>query len=158
MKSVFKLPAALGLMCSAVVVAAPSASASAAGQTCQFVNEVGHVVRSMELMGTDGSTGTIAVCRDDSYNYWGYVGFREKLTASQWAQATLYRERDSVPADSVTCDSKNGNGHVGPFQRVCWTPKVSGVSGHYTFLALGELHSSHTGATLAIDSTRDFAR
>lgn len=154
MKNVFKISAVIGLLCSAAVVAAPAASAAG---TCQFVNETGHVVRSMELYYGE-PVGTIAVCRDDAYNYWGYIGFREKLTASQWAQATLYRQRDGLAAGTVTCDSPGGNQHVGAYQRVCWTPKMSGVSGHYKFLAVGELFSSHTGATLAIDSTAEFAR
>ncbi|MGV9299029.1 MULTISPECIES: hypothetical protein [Amycolatopsis] len=158
MKNAVKMATVLGLMCSAAVAVAPSASASAIAQTCQFGNEYGHVVRGGDLYYGGDLVGTVAVCRDDSYNYWGYLGFREKLTASQWAQATLYRERDSVPAGSVNCDSSGGNGNVGAFQRVCWTPKFSGVSGHYTFLATGELYSSHTGTQLAIGSTGDFDR
>lgn len=151
----------LGIVCAAVMALTPAASAStesAAGKTCQFVNETGTIVASMDLQGDGGPVGTIAVCRDDSYNVWGYIGFREKLTASQWAQATLYRQRDGSAAGTYTCDSSGGNGRVMPNQRVCWTPKMSGLSGHYQFLAMGEMYSSHTGARLAFDTTREFIR
>jgi hypothetical protein len=161
MKNIFKGSAVLGIVCAAVLTLAPSASAStqsAAGKICQFVNDTGTVVRSMPLYAEGDLVGTIAVCRDDSYNYWGYVGFREKLTASQWAQATLYRQRDGGPSGTVTCDSNGGNGKVMPNQRVCWTPKVSGLSGHYEFLAMGEMYSSHTGKKLGFETTREFAR
>jgi len=161
MKKLFKGSTVLGIVCAAVLALAPSASAStlsAAGKTCQFVNETGRIVTSMSLYAGSDLVGTVAVCRDDSYNYWGYVGFREKLTASQWAQATLYRQRDGSSTTSVTCDSSGGNGKVMPNQRVCWTPKFTGLSSHYQFLAAGEMYSSHTGTQLAFDTTREFAR
>ena len=155
----------LGIVCAAVMALTPAASASedsAAGKTCQFVNDTGTIVSSMTLYRDDapelGPVGTIAVCRDDSYNVWGYIGFREKLTASQWAQATLYRQRDGSPSGTYTCDTSGGNGRVMPNQRVCWTPKMSGLSGHYQFLAMGEMYSSHTGARLVLDTTREFVR
>ncbi|WP_103355658.1 hypothetical protein [Amycolatopsis sp. CA-128772] len=161
MKKVLKKAAVLGAACAAVVALAPAASASeppAAGRTCQFVNEVGKVVAGAYLYVDNVSVGVAAVCRDDSYNYWGYVGFVEKLTVSQWGQATLYRHRDGAPSGTVTCDSNGGNGRVMPNQRVCWTPKVSGLSGHYSFLAMGEMYSSHTGKLLVIGTTGEFAR
>jgi hypothetical protein len=161
MKTMAKGSTVLGVVCAAVLAFTPTASASAppaAGKTCQFVNETGKIVASTYLYSGSEQVGRVAVCRDDSYNYWGYVGFIEKLTVSQWAQATLYRQRDGAPSGTITCDSNGGNGKVMPNQRVCWTPKVSGLSGHYTFLAQGEMYSSHTGKRLVFDTTHDFAR
>jgi hypothetical protein len=159
MKGITRGAVALALSCAAALGAAPSVQAQVQfTSTCQFENDTGTVVSSGDMY--DGATlvGTVAVCRDGSYNYWGYVGFREKLTASQWAQATLDRQRDGLAAGSVNCDSSGGNGKVLPDQRVCWTPKMSGLSGHYKFLATGEMYSSHTGDQLAFQTTWEFTR
>ncbi|MBB5938435.1 hypothetical protein [Streptomyces zagrosensis] len=163
MKCIPGASAVLALVCSAVTLIAPSASAQTlVASTCQFGNDTGRIVASAYIYRNDapelGSVGRIAVCRDDAHNYWGYVGFAEKLTASQWAQATLYRQRDGSTTTSINCDSSGGNGKVMPNQRVCWTPKFTGLSGRYTFLAKGEMYSSHTGNRLALETTGEFTR
>jgi hypothetical protein len=49
----------------------------------------------------------------------------------------------------VTCDHTGGNEHVDYDETRCWTPKVVGLSGSYTFRAWSNKYSSHTGNLLA---------
>lgn len=142
---------ALAVAVLAVAALAPAASAQTAlaAPNCQHGSTYGQLVKAASL----GSYGTIQLCRDSGYNYWGFVLFNNPLTASQWGQAVIERHRDGFFYDSVDCDSPGGNGYVEPGQTRCWTPKFTGLSGRWTFVAEGRLTSSHTGAVIAWNRT-----
>lgn len=93
--------------------------------------------------------GTIEICHDSNYNYWGFVIYSSPMTASQYAEVHLDRYRDGVWESQITCDSPGGNGSVMPGQTRCWTPKFTGLSGRWTFRAASFKYSSHTGDLLA---------
>ena len=98
------------------------------------------------------SVGEIQLCRDGNYDYWGFILLDNSPTASQYGDAVLERTRSGLPS-YVGCDSSGGNGIVLPGQTRCWTPKLTGLSGAYTFRAEGTLTSSHTNTTVAFGST-----
>lgn len=130
-----------------LVVASPSASAAA--PDCQTKTGYGVVVASAPVKGlADGTEiGKIQLCRDAGYHFWAFVRFYSPLNASSWGQAHLYRFRDGVQLSTIDCGS--GNAIVGPGQTRCWTGTLDGLSGSYTFQAVGEATSSHTGNVYA---------
>ncbi|QFU92572.1 hypothetical protein [Amycolatopsis sp. YIM 10] len=144
--------ATLGVASAALLGAVVPASAQPdAAPHCQYGSSYGTIVKTAPVSATTGGArvGTVELCRDSAYNYWGFVIYDNEMTASQYAQVILQIYRDGSWTSEVTCDSPNGNDHVEPGQTRCWTPKVGGVSGRYTFRAWSEKYSSHTGALLA---------
>lgn len=93
------------------------------------------------------------LCRDSSYNYWGFVLLNNPATASQYGDAVLTRYRANDLPSSIGCESPGGNGIILPGQTRCWTPKISGLSGLYTFRVEGTVTSSHTGDWVAYGKT-----
>jgi hypothetical protein len=153
-----KFLAALGGVVVAAVGLAPAASAQVeAAPNCQYAtSSYGTWVTSKALTvigGSSTSVGTIQLCRDSDYNYFGFVIFPAKLPVNQWGQAYIYRFRDGVLDATLSCDSSGGNGNVRPGQTRCWTPRSSGLSGHYTFQAEGQLWNSHSGQIVASGTT-----
>lgn len=148
---------ALGVSLAAVVwmVMPASAQALAAAPDCQWGTGYGTIVTTAPVKSeADGSrVGTVEVCRDSSYNYWGFVIYTSPMTASQWADVYFDRYRDGVWLSSITCDSPGGNGIVKPGQTRCWTPKFTGINSIYTFKASSFKYSSHTGDLLAWGQT-----
>jgi len=132
-------------------------SAMAAAPDCQFGNGYGLLVDSDPVYSppdtTTRSIGRIQLCRDSDYQYWGFILLNNSPTASQYGDAEIGRYRDGNFESFVNCDSVGGNGVVVSGQRRCWTPKFTGVSGRYTFMAYGSLWSSHTGNKLADGTT-----
>ncbi|MGH3874975.1 MAG: hypothetical protein ACRDSR_26325 [Pseudonocardiaceae bacterium] len=148
---------AAAMLAVAVVGLAPAASAqAAAAPNCQFGSTYGTVVSSALVTKDIGGNpiGKIQLCRDSSYKYWGFLLLNNPPTASQYGNAYIERYRDGSYESLVGCDSKGGNGIVvPPNQTRCWTPKFSGLSGHYTFDAIGFVNSSHTGNRYAYGQT-----
>lgn len=139
----------MGALTSAIValvsLSPPASAQSAAAPNCQFGNTYSTLVTWEYLKTrTDVAIGTIQLCRDSEYKYWGFVLLNNPLTASQWADAVLTRYREGLQS-SISCDSPGGNGIVLPGQTRCWTPKFTGLSRLYTFRAEGTVTSSHTG-------------
>lgn len=151
-----KVLVALGLTGAVLLSAvAPTSAETRDAPDCQHTSGYGTIVRTAPVSAVaDGArVGTVELCRDSAYNYWAFVIYSSPMTASQYAQAILQIYRDGSWVSEVTCDSTGGNGYVAPGQTRCWTPKVGGVSGHYTFRAWSDKYSSHTGALLASGHT-----
>ncbi|MFJ1766603.1 hypothetical protein ACIOD2_40190 [Amycolatopsis sp. NPDC088138] len=153
-----KVLVALGGVVMAAVGLAPAASAEVeAAPNCQYgTSSYGTWVTSKALTvigGGSASVGTIQLCRDSSYNYFGFVIFPAKLPVNEWGQAYVYRFRDGVLDATLSCDSSGGNGNVRPAQTRCWTARSAGLSGHYTFQAEGQLWNSHSGQIVASGTT-----
>jgi hypothetical protein len=147
-----KLLATLGVAGAALLgVVAPAAAQPQAAPDCQSTSGYGVVVKTAPVRALTGDTrvATVELCRDSAYNYWAFVIYSSPMTASEYAQAYLQTYRDGSWVGDVTCDDTGGNDHVGYNQTRCWTPKVNGVSGHYTFRARSDKFSSHTNALLA---------
>ena len=149
-----RVVAVLAIVAGVVLGLAPQASARvAAAPNCQHGSGYGTVV-DWDYVTTDAGAaiGTIQLCRDSNYNYWGFILSYYPLSASMWGDAILFRFRDGVQS-TVGCDSPGGNGIVLPGQTRCWTPKLTGLSGAYTFRAEGSVTSSHTGTTYGFGYT-----
>lgn len=145
---------AVAVATATLLPAAADASVQAA-PNCQFGGTYGVRVDYAYVVTDSGvSVGQIQLCRDGNYNYWGFLLLNNSPTASEYGDAVLERDRDGAMPSFVGCESTGGNGVVLPGQTRCWTPKLSGLSGAYTFRAEGTLTSSHTGITLAYNSTR----
>ncbi|MEW2502720.1 hypothetical protein ACQPXB_19825 [Amycolatopsis sp. CA-161197] len=149
-----KIIATLGIAGAAVLgLAVPASAQPQAAPDCQSNDGYGTIVATAPVSALTGGTrvGTVELCRDSAYRYWAFVIYSSPMTASEYAQAYLQTYRDGSWVSDVTCDNTatGGNGHVAPTQRRCWTPKVNGVSGHYTFRARSDKFSSHSGALLA---------
>ncbi|PPK64291.1 hypothetical protein V5P93_001688 [Actinokineospora auranticolor] len=134
----------------AVVGLTPTASAEvAAAAACQHTSGGGTTVSRAPVPGY----GEIQLCRDGDYRYWGFLVLNNPPSVSQYGQAYLRRYRNSVPYPDTdfTCDSAGGNGKILPVppQTRCWTPKLDGAAGVYTFEAEGRVYSSHTGTVLS---------
>jgi hypothetical protein len=145
---------AAGVACAALLAVAMPTSAQAGAQAapdCQHSSGYGVVVKTapVSAVSNDARVGTVELCRDSAYNYWGFVIYNSPMTASEYAQVYLQTFRDGSWVSDVTCDTSGGNLHVGPGETRCWTAKVGGVSGRYTFRAWSDKISSHTGALLA---------
>jgi hypothetical protein len=139
----------------AALAFAPTADASTqAAPDCQYGKTYGYRVDHQPILNDDNvSVGEVQLCRDSDYQYWGFVLFSHALTVSEYGDVVLERDHDGAYPGFVDCDSPGGNKTVMPGQTRCWTPKLDGRSGHYTFLAEGSLTSSHTGATIAFGYT-----
>lgn len=136
--------------------AGASTQAVTVAPTCQFGSSYGIRVVSAEVVTPSKvSVGEVQLCRDSSYNYWGFLLLRSPATASEYGDVTLERDRSGSGGgvDLVNCKSPGGNDYVLPGQTRCWTPKLSGLSGAYTFGATGTLISSHTGNFVAYGAT-----
>ncbi|WP_410671549.1 hypothetical protein [Amycolatopsis sp. cmx-4-68] len=151
-----KVLATLGVAGAALLgVVAPASAQTLAPPDCQSDSGYGVVVKTAPVKALTGDTrvATVELCRDSSYNYWAFVIYSSPMTVSEYAQAYLQTYRDGSWVSDVTCDDAGGNGHVAYNQTRCWTPKVNGVSGHYTFRARSDKFSSHTGNLLAYGYT-----
>ncbi|WP_410660439.1 hypothetical protein [Amycolatopsis sp. lyj-112] len=151
-----KIIATLGISSAAVLcMAMPAAAHTQAAPDCQWGTSYGTIVTTAPVKAeADGSrVGTVEICRDSAYKYWGFVIYTSPMTASQYAQVHLGRYRDDVWESEITCDSPGGNKMVGPGQTRCWTPKFTGLSARYTFRAASFKYSSHTGDLLALGQT-----
>lgn len=146
----------LALVAGSVIAAlslAPAASAEVAPLAdCQHSGGSGRVVSEAPVEG--GSTvGTIQLCRDSGYNYWGFLILNNPPTVAQNGQVFLRRFHNGTPSPSTpfTCDSLGGNGRILPVppQTRCWTPKIEGSAGAWTFEAEGRLYRPRTGAIAA---------
>jgi hypothetical protein len=143
------LAAAAGALAVTAGLVVAGGSASAAAPDCQTATGYGVVVASAPVKGLSDGTeiGKSQLCRDAAYHYWAFVRFYSPLNASSWGQASLYRFRNGVQVSTIDCSS--GNGLVNPGQTRCWTGTLDGLSGGYTFQAVGEVTSSHTGNVYA---------
>ncbi|SED17658.1 hypothetical protein SAMN04489727_6749 [Amycolatopsis tolypomycina] len=151
-----KVIAALGLAGAALVsVALPASAQTQAAPNCQFGSSYGVVEGSAPVTPITGgaAVGSAQVCRDSNYDYWGFAIYNSPMTVSQWAQVYLNRYRDGILVDTITCDTPGGNDRIGPGQTRCWTPKLTGLSGRWTFQTYSEKYSSHTGSLLAAGHT-----
>ncbi|SMD22479.1 hypothetical protein [Kibdelosporangium aridum] len=158
-----KVIATLGVVSAALLGGVVPASAQTqAAPHCQWGNTYGTIVKppveSVFAVVGGARVGSVELCRDSSYNYWGFAIYDTPMTASQYAQVLLQIYRDGDWIKDVSCDTdlgngNKGNGYIAPNQTRCWTPKVGGVSGHYTFRARTDKYSSHTGALLASGRT-----
>jgi len=150
-----KIIAALGVSSAAVLcLTMPASADTQAAPNCQWGSSYGTIVKTAPVTSTTGSrVGTIEICRDSSYNYWGFVIYTSPMTASQYAEVYLDRYRDGVWESQITCDSPGGNGTVMPGQTRCWTPKFTGLSSRWSFRASSFKYSSHTGDLLAWGQT-----
>lgn len=147
-----KFLVALGIMSVALLGAAvPVSAQTQAPPDCQHTSDYGTIVRTAPVTAVANGprVGTVELCRDSAYNYWAFVIYNSPMTASQYAQAYLQIYRDGSWVSDVTCDNTGGNKHVGFNETRCWTPKVVGLSGRYTFRAASNQYSSHTGNLLA---------
>ncbi|MEV4052007.1 hypothetical protein AB0J55_12570 [Amycolatopsis sp. NPDC049688] len=135
----------------------PAASAQTqAAPDCQYGSSYGVVVQPpapITAVVGGARVGTVEVCRDSNYNYWGFAIYNSPMTVSEYAQVYLNRFRDGTLTETITCDNAGGNGYIEPGQTRCWTPKLTGLSGHWSFQAYSEKYSSHTGALLAAGHT-----
>ena len=136
-------------------VAVPASAQAQAAPDCQHKSGYGTIVKTAPVTALTGGTrvATVELCRDSAYNYWGFVIYTSPMTVSEYAQVYLQTYRDGSWVSDVTCDTAGGNGRVAPGQTRCWTPKVNGVSGSYTFRARSDKFSSHTGNLLAYGYT-----
>ncbi|WP_329064298.1 hypothetical protein [Amycolatopsis sp. NBC_01480] len=153
-----KVLATLGVAGTALLgVVAPATAQTQAAPDCQYTGGYGTIVKTAPVTALTGGTrvATVELCRDSAYNYWAFAIYSSPMTASEYAQAYLQTYRDGSWVSDVTCDDKagGGNGHVAYTQTRCWTAKVNGVSGHYTFRARSDKFSSHTNNLLASGST-----
>lgn len=151
-----KLIATLAVAAGALLgVAVPAAAQSQAAPDCQYGSGYWTIVTTAPVTALTGGTqvATVELCRDSSYNYWAFAIYSSPMTVSEYAQVYLQVYRDGSWTGDFTCDSPGGNGYIAPGQTRCWTPKVVGVSGHYTFRARSDKFSSHTGSLLATGST-----
>jgi hypothetical protein len=141
-----KVRQVLGALASAILaVVSLSTAASAAplaAPNCQWGNTYGVVVASQNL---SPNVGVAQLCRDSSYNYWGYVRLTNSPTVSEYGNVSIERDRDTYYNAYLDCNDPGGNGYVLVNQHVCWTGKLDGLSGRYTFAVEGTLISSHTG-------------
>jgi hypothetical protein len=154
----------LGVFACAVVavvsltpVASASAATTAAAPPCQHYGGTYTQRSTAPVTGSSGAVGTIELCRDSNFNYFGFLILNNSPTASTYGQIFLYRYHSGVPspATAFTCDSSpqgaptGGNGAIVQGQTRCWTPRLAGSAGAWTFEAKGTLYSSHTGDLLA---------
>ncbi|WP_370949065.1 hypothetical protein AB5J62_16345 [Amycolatopsis sp. cg5] len=129
-----RILAAAGCAIAAAVSLAPAATAQAeAAPNCQYGDSYGTRVTSAAV----GGMGAVQLCRDSSYRYWAFLLLTRSPSSGRHGQGYLERYRDGKWESYVTCDSSGGNGKVLPGQTRCWTPKFTGLSGHYTFRAWG---------------------
>ncbi|MEU4249109.1 hypothetical protein AB0F15_17040 [Amycolatopsis sp. NPDC026612] len=152
-----KVITALGVATAALGCLTPAASAQTqAAPDCQYGSSYGVVVQptaAITAVVGGGRVGTVEVCRDSSYNYWGFAIYDSPMSASEYGQVYLNRFRDGALTETITCDDPGGNKRIAPGQTRCWTPKLTGLSGRWTFQAYSEAYSSHTGALLATGHT-----
>ncbi|MEV6605742.1 hypothetical protein [Kutzneria sp. NPDC051319] len=141
------------VIAAAVVLPASAEAATQSAPNCQFGNTYGVRVDHAKVVADNGvSVGEIQLCRDSDYKFWGFLLLNQPLNASTYGDAVMERDRDGLP-EFVGCESAGGNGIVLPNQTRCWTPKLTGLSGAYSFRAEGSTTSSHTGTTLTYGST-----
>jgi hypothetical protein len=150
-----------GTLASVVVALAGLTSVAAAdvaaAPNCQHYGGFYTERSSAPVTGSAGGVGTIELCRDSDSNYWGFLILNHTPTTSTYGQVFLYRFHDGVPSPATpfTCDSApqgapvGGNGKILVGQTRCWTPRIEGSAGAWTFEANGTLWSSHTGELLA---------
>ncbi|WP_160169713.1 hypothetical protein [Amycolatopsis rifamycinica] len=152
-----KVIAALGVAVAALGCLTPAASAQTqAAPHCQYGSSYGVVVQpaaAITPVSGGGSIGTVEVCRDGNYDYWAFAIYNSPMTVSEYAQVYLNRFRDGGLTETVTCDDPGGNKRIAPGQTRCWTPKLTGLSGRWTFQAYSQKFSSHTGSLLATGHT-----
>jgi hypothetical protein len=151
-----KIIATLGVAGAALLGAmVPASAQTQAAPNCQFGSSYGTEVARAAVLSVpdDIRVGTVEVCRDSAFKYWGFVIYDVPMTASQYAEAWLNAYRDGQWVSQVKCSQTDPDDNVRPGQTRCWTPKVGGVSGHYTFSAYTEKYSSHSSALLASGGT-----
>lgn len=161
MKSIRRMLVLVGCAVVALLGVTPAASATdataMAAPHCQHYGGYYTLRSSAPVTGSAGTVGTIELCRDANYNYFGFLILNNSPTASQYGQVFLYRYHNGIPSPAApfTCDSSpqgaptGGNGAILLNQTRCWTPRLAGAAGAWTFEAQGTLYSSHTGALLA---------
>src|ERR1700741_2075520 len=135
--------------------AVPASAQAQAAPDCQHGSSFGTIVKTAPVSGVAGGArvGPFELCRDSAYNYWGLVIYNSPMTASQYAEVYLNIYRDGTWVSDVACSDTGPEDNVRPGETRCGTPKVNGVSGHYTFRAWSDKYSSHTGALLATGYT-----
>ncbi len=149
-----KAIATLGVAAAALVcLVLPAAQAQAGPLDCQNGTSYGVVQKTAPVKAGSTRVGTVMICRDSAYDYWGYVVYDWEMTVSEYATLDFYRYRDGVLFDTVSCDDVGPDGNVTPGQTRCWTHKLEGLSGRWTFRAKSDKYSSHTGAKLATGMT-----
>ncbi|GAA3434823.1 hypothetical protein [Kutzneria kofuensis] len=153
MLKALKIVAGAALVVAGTLSPAVAGASTQAAPDCEFGDTYGYRV-DRGYVKTDSGTlvGQVQLCRDGNYNYWGFLLLDHSPTVSQYGNVVLERDRDGMPS-FVDCDSPGGNHIVRSGQTRCWTPKLTGLSGAYTFLATGSLTSSHTNTTLAFGYT-----
>ncbi|MDT7785742.1 MAG: hypothetical protein QOF58_4161 [Pseudonocardiales bacterium] len=130
--------ALLGIAPSATAQSTPSVQVS-----CPHGQGSGIIISSGAVETSAGvRIGTVHLCRDSSYKFWGYLQLDHDLPTGRWGQVTAWRFIGGSDGDSpTTCDGPGGNGYIRPGQSSCYTQKLYGAPGNYKFSAVGRVHN-----------------
>ncbi|MFI6513800.1 hypothetical protein ACIBCT_39890 [Streptosporangium sp. NPDC050855] len=128
-----------GALVAALSPATAASDTGAAAPNCQHSGGNGKPRSAAYLL--PGKTGSIQLCKDDRNRFWAYVIFYRPLRSNRSAQAVIVTYKNGSWWSGDTCD-QGGNGYVRPGQTRCWTKKISGKKGIYSFSAGAELYNT----------------